>query len=60
MAELFFGLCEAEGFVDLVPFALVADERSDIALVPENASYHGCVPEILLGNVILRIGKSFV
>ena len=60
MTELFFGLCETEGLVNFVTFAFMADERSDIALVPENASYHGRVPEILLGNVILRIGKSFV
>ena len=44
MTELFFRLCEAEGFVDLVPFAFVADERPDIAFVPENTSDHGCVP----------------
>ena len=44
MTKLFFRLCEAEGFVDFVPFAFVADERSNIALVPENTGYHGCVP----------------
>ena len=60
MTKLFFRLCEAESFVDFVPLTFVTDERAYITLVPENASYHGRVPEILLGNVILRIGKSFV
>ena len=60
MTKLFFRLCKAEGFVDFVPLTFVADERTYIALVPENARYHSRVPEILLGNVILRIGKSFV
>ena len=44
MTELFFGLCETEGLVNFVPFAFMADERSDLALVPENTGYHGCVP----------------
>ena len=55
MTKLFFRLCKAEGFVDFVPLTFVADERTYIALVPENARYHSRVPEILLGNVILRI-----
>ena len=58
--ELLLRFCVAEGFVDLVPLTFVADECPDIAFVPENTSDHGRVPEILLGNVILRIGKSFV
>ena len=60
MTELFFGLCETEGLVNFVTFAFMADERSDIALVPENASYHGRVPEILLEDDVLRVGQAFV
>ena len=44
MTELFFRLCETEGFVDFVPLTFVADECPDIAFVPENTSDHGCVP----------------
>ena len=44
MPEPFFRFCVAEGFVDLVPLTFVADERSDIALVPEDAGDHGRVP----------------
>ena len=47
MTELFFRLCETEGFVDFVPLTFVADECPDIAFVPENTSDHGCVPKIL-------------
>ena len=60
MAELFFRLCEAEGFVDFVPLTFVADERTYIALIPENTSDHGRVPEILLGNMILCVREPFV
>ena len=55
MTKLFFRLCEAEGFVDFVPFAFVADERSNICLL-----YTSIVCARLVGCVKDRLNPALV
>lgn len=44
--ELFLGLGKAEGLVDLVALTFVANQRTDITLILQNAAHHPPIPEI--------------
>ena len=55
MAKLFFRVGEAEGLIDFIALALVADQCADVALILKDTTNHRRVPQIFLEYPILRI-----
>ena len=60
MAELLLRVGEAEGLIDFIALALVADQRTDVTLILKDTTNHRRVPKIFLEYPILRIGQSLV
>jgi hypothetical protein len=60
VAELLLRVCEAEGLIDLIALALVADQGPDVAFISQDSRHHRCVPQIFFEDAILGIGQSLV
>ena len=60
MAKLFLRVGEAEGLIDFIALALMADQRADVALILKDSANHRRVPQIFLEYPILRVGQSLV
>ena len=58
--KLLLGFREAEGLVDLVALTFVANQRTDVALILQNAAHHPPVPEVLFQDGVLGIGSVFI
>ena len=60
MAKLLLRVCEAEGLIDLIALALVADQGSDIAFISQDSGHHRCVPQIFFEDAILSVWQALV
>ena len=60
MSELFVRLCEAEGFIDFVPLALVANQRTGVALVFQNPRHHLAAPDVSNRDAVMGAGRTLM
>ena len=60
MPELLLRVCDAEGLIDLIALALVADQRADVAFISQDSRHHRCVPQIFFEDAILGVGQALV
>ena len=60
MPKLLLGFSEAEGLVDLVTLAFVANQRTDVALILQNSAHHPPIPEVLFYDTVLRIWSVLI
>ena len=60
MSELLLRVCEAEGLIDLIALALVADQSADVALISLDSRHHRCVPQIFFEDAILGVWQALI
>ena len=60
MAKLLLRVCEAEGLIDFIALALVADQSADVALISQDSRHHRCVPQIFFEDAILGVGQALI
>ena len=59
MTELLLRFGISESLVDLISFALVADQGSGIGFLLQNPADHCGIPEVLFQDLLLIFGHSF-
>ena len=60
MAKLLLRVCEAEGLIDFIALALVADQSADVAFISQDSRHHRCVPQIFLEDAILGVWQALI